>query len=169
MARSSRYTSNKARQLGFASGLEVKTSDQLKGLKRFFEYESEKCKFKWYKSITNGCLITKDGKEVWQDSKLYKVVQRCNYTCDFMIMKSDGNPMFIETKGYFKAPDRTKHKLLKKRYPDADLRIIFMSNGKVSSKTNYGQWAEKEGITYHILTAAQKRNGDIIPQSWLEE
>ena len=167
MARSSRYTSNKARQLGFASGLEVKTADQLKGLKRDFEYESEACKFLYYKPITKGVVIDASGEPV-SLSKGCKVVQQCNYTCDFLITKKDGSKLFIETKGYFKAPDRTKHKLLKKRYPDVDLRIIFMSNGKVSSKTNYGQWAEKEGITYHILTAAQKRNGDIIPQSWLD-
>lgn len=117
--------------------------------------------------MTNGCILSPDGKEVPLVIKGEKVVQRCNYTCDFMIIKKDGKPMFIETKGYFKAPDRTKHKALKKLYPDADLRIIFMSNGKVSSKTNYGQWAEKEGIEYHILTAAEKRNGNIIPEAWL--
>ena len=169
MVRSGRYTSNRARQLGFASGLEVKVSDQLTKLGRKFEYESEVCKFIWYKPVQKGCIVDAHGEEVLKLDKGEKVVQRCNYTCDFAITKKDGTIMFIETKGYFKAPDRTKHKLLKKKYPNADLRIIFMSNGKVSSKTNYGQWATKEGIEYHVLTAAQKRTGEIIPKAWLEE
>ena len=168
MARSGRYTSNSARQLGFASGLEVKVSEQLNGLNRIFEYESEACKFTWYKPITNGRLLDGFGDEI-ELSNGDKIVQRCNYTCDFVIFKKDGTPLFIETKGYFKAPDRTKHKLLKKKYPNADLRIIFMSNGKVSSKTSYSEWAIKEGIEHHVLTAAQKRTGDIIPKAWLEE
>ena len=168
MARSGRYTSNKARQLGFASGLEVKTADQLKVLKRDFEYESANCMFIYYKPIQKGTLVDEEGYEVPID-KSHKVVQRCSYTCDFLITKKDGSKMFIETKGYFKAPDRTKHKLLKKRYPDVDLRIIFMSNGKVSSKTNYSDWAENQGIEYHCMSSSDKKKGIVIPLAWLEE
>ena len=166
MAGSSRYTSNKARQLGYRSGLEVKTSVQLEG--RTFEYETEKCKFVYWTPVTKGGIIDKDGVEVLKLDKGAKIIQWRTYTCDFMITKSCGQPMFIETKGLFSGKDRVKHKQLKKLYPDTDLRIIFQNDGKVSSKTRYSQWAEKEGITYHVLTAAQKRNGNIIPEEWLD-
>lgn len=168
MARSSRYTSNRARALGFASGLEVKVSVQLEEAKIPFEYESEKCKFKYYTKVTNGGVIDKNGEEI-PLAKSSKVIQWHNYTCDFMLTKSDGQPMFIETKGYFKGKDRVKHQALKKLYPDVDLRILFQQDGKVSQKTTYSQWAEKQSIEHYCLKLKDKKAGQLIPQGWLDE
>ncbi len=167
-AAGNRYTKDAARRLGYASGLEVVTSEQLQQAGVEFEYESDQCKFDYTTNVRKGGVITKDGMN-YELPTGCKVIQWHEYTCDFMITKSNGQPMFIETKGYFKAKDRTKHQDLKKRYPDLDLRIIFSSNGKVSPKTTYSQWAEKQGIRYHCLSYGEKKAGLIVPKSWLEE
>lgn len=164
--RSGRFTSDKARKLGFASGLEVKVSEQLKSLGRDFDYETDECKFDYVTKVRGGVVIGSKGKELPLSKGSY-IGQKHVYTCDFKIIKSNGESLFIETKGYFKAPDRTKHLILKKLYPDADLRIIFQSNGRVSKKTSYKEWAEKHDIKYHVLTAKEKREGRIVPEEWL--
>ena len=77
--------------------------------------------------------------------------------------------MFIESKGFFKGKDRVKHKALKNQYPDLDLRLLFASNGKVSKKTSYMQWAEKLKIEAYALSHKEKKEGLFIPQEWLVE
>jgi len=167
MGAPNRYTSREAKRLGFASGLEHEASLQLKAADRAHEYESDACKFDYFIKTVRGGVITKEGM-TYDLPKGFKVVQWHTYTCDFLITKSDGGLMFIETKGYFKPKDRKKHQALKKQYPDLDLRIIFQSDGKVSHKTRYSQWAEKHGVTYYCLTTKDKKEGRIIPQEWLD-
>ena len=167
-AGSNRYTNQTARSLGFASGLEAVTADQLNNAGREHEYETDNCRFSYFTGVRGGGLLSKKGETVELPAGS-KVVQWHEYTCDFRIIKKDGGPMLIETKGYFKPKDRAKHQALKKQYPDIDLRIIFQSNGKVSHKTSYAQWAEKQGIKYHIPTLKERKGGLIIPQEWLDE
>lgn len=168
MARPNRYTSKAAKRLGYASGFEHEAAKQMEVLGRHYEYESDNCKFPYYTTVPKGGVITKEGVS-YELPRQSKVVQWHNYTCDFMVIKSNGAPMFIETKGYFKPKDRAKHQALKKAYPDLDLRIIFQSDGKVSHKTRYSQWCEKHDITYHCLTNQNKKEGVIIPPEWLQE
>jgi hypothetical protein len=88
---------------------------------------------------------------------------RHKYVTDFKLIGKHGRVMYIETKGYFKPKDRTKHVQVRKEHPDADLRFIFMnSRTKISkkSKTTYGSWCTKKGFQY-----ADKR----IPLEWIIE
>jgi hypothetical protein len=127
-----------ARSKGFRSGLEDTISEQLKRTDNTWSYESEKLK--------------------------YTIPERvASYTPDFILIKSNGEKMYIETKGRFTAVDRKKHLLVKISNPDIDLRILFQTpNNKLSkaSKTTYANWADKNGY----LWAAKE-----IPAAWLEE
>lgn len=72
------------------------------------------------------------------------------------------NGIFVETKGRFLAADRKKHLLIKKQYPDLDIRFLFQnSRARISktSKTTYADWCVKNGFQF-----ADKE----IPESWLE-
>ena len=169
MARPNRYTSKAARQMGYASGFEARTADQLEKDERAYEYESETCEFEYHKTISRGAVLDEDGEKVVIGSEKWKVVQWHTYTCDFCIKTSKGENLFIETKGYFKPQDRAKHVLVRKQHPEADIRIIFTQDGKVSVKTRYSQWCEKNNIKYHIVTPSNLKEGNIIPQGWLEE
>ncbi len=168
MGRDSRWTSRKARRLGYRSGLEVKVSEQLEKVGVTFEYESEVCKLKYYTTVSNGGLLDRLG-EVIPLAKSSKIIQYHNYLCDFALTKENGSIMFVETKGRFTGKDRVKHIALKKLYPDIDLRILFQQDGKVSNKTTYSQWCEKQGIDYYCLSYAEKKKGNYVPDEWLEE
>jgi len=85
------------------------------------------------------------------------------YTPDFNIQNRDGSAIIIETKGRLTLYDRKKMILVKKTYPDLDIRFLFTnSKSKIrkGSKTTYGMWAEKEGFPYADKT---------IPKEWLKE
>ena len=73
------------------------------------------------------------------------------------------NNITIETKGRFLPKDRRKHLLIKKQYPDMDLRFVFNnSKAKLSkkSKTTYADWCNKNGFQF-----ADK----LIPDEWFNE
>ena len=127
-----------ARKHGYRSGLEDKISEQLKTTDKVWSYESEKLK--------------------------YTIPERqATYTPDFILIKKNGEKMYIETKGRFTAVDRKKHLLVKLSNPDIDIRLLFQTpNNKITknSKTTYADWADKNGY----LWAAKE-----IPSSWLEE
>ncbi|PRP71262.1 endonuclease I [Chromobacterium amazonense] len=81
------------------------------------------------------------------------------YTPDFLLP----NGIIIESKGLFEAEDRKKHVLIKKQYPDLDIRFVFSNpNSKLykGSPTTYAKWCEKEGFLY------SKKS---IPIEWLME
>lgn len=127
-----------ARAKGYRSGLEDKISEQLKTTSKIWSYESEKLK--------------------------YTVPERvATYTPDFVIIKNNGEKMYVETKGRFTTADRKKMKLVKEANPDLDIRLLFQSpNNKITkaSKTTYADWADKHGYLW-----AQKE----IPSEWFEE
>lgn len=81
------------------------------------------------------------------------------YTPDFVLP----NGIIIEAKGIFDANDRAKHLLIKKQYPNLDIRFVF-SNAKAKiykgSKTTLAAWCEKHGYQY-----ANRE----IPAKWLKE
>jgi len=122
------------RTLGFRSGLEASVSAQLAAANVAFTYEAKKIE--------------------------YEVPSRkAKYTPDFILP----NGIVIETKGRFVTADRQKHVLLRKQYPDLDLRFVFSnSRNRISktSKTTYAKWCETHDFQY-----ADK----LIPQAWLKE
>lgn len=123
---------------GFRSGLEEQIARQLLFKNTKFNFEAIKLKF-------------------------IEPEKSRTYTPDFTIRKKDGTMMYLETKGRFVVADRQKHLLLKKQYPNLDLRFVFSNpNAKISktSKTTYAAWCEKNGFRY-----AKKE----IPQEWLDE
>lgn len=88
------------------------------------------------------------------------VVQNRKYTPDFKITRSNKSVLYIEAKGFFKSEDRSKMRSVLKSNPTADIRMLFMRNGKIAgSELRYSEWCEKYGIQYHI--------GWEVPESWL--
>lgn len=81
------------------------------------------------------------------------------YTPDILLP----NGIIIEVKGLFSVDDRKKHLLVKKQYPNLDIRLVF-DNPKTkinsTSKTTYADWCVKYGFKY-----AKK----LIPPEWLKE
>ena len=117
---------------GYRSGLEDNISKQLKRLKVPVKYEEMKIK--------------------------YEVHEVRTYTPDFELP----NGIIIESKGRFTVADRKKHLLIKKQFPDLDIRFVFSnSRAKINkgSKTTYGMWCDKHGFTY-----ADK----LIPEEWIK-
>lgn len=117
---------------GYRSGLEDNISKQLKRLKVPVKYEEMKIK--------------------------YEVHEVRTYTPDFELP----NGIIIESKGRFTVADRKKHLLIKKQFPDLDIRFVFSnSRAKINkgSKTTYGMWCDKHGFTY-----ADK----LIPKEWIK-
>lgn len=124
---------------GYRSGLESKLSEQISKAGYEVLYEQEKIK--------------------------YIVPERnAKYCPDFKLIKKDGSPLWIESKGLFPVGDRQKHIHIKNEYGDAvDIRFVF-SNARAKlykgSKTTYGEWCEKHGFQY---------SHKWIPDSWFEE
>jgi hypothetical protein len=163
------YSKDIARKHGFRSGFEMEFAKELDDLGVDYEYETPACTFKYFRNITNGGIVDKSGCPMEYD-KDWRIVQWCDYTCDFMLIKADGRPLYIETKGRFLPKDRTKHRLLKKQYPDVDIRLLFSENGKVSSKSRYLDWAAKYDIPAGLIVKPTKRReGKYIPREWLTE
>lgn len=90
----------------------------------------------------------------------HDVLSRHVYTPDFVVKRSDGSTLYIEAKGYFKSTDRSKMRAVLKSNPDIDIRMMFMSNGKIDDDTRYSDWCEKFGVKYHI--------GKEVPIQWLK-
>ncbi len=117
---------------GYRSGLEDRISKQLKSLSVPVKYEEMKIK--------------------------YAINEVRTYTPDFELP----NGIIIESKGRFVVADRKKHLLIKKQYPELDIRFVFSnSRAKINkgSKTTYGMWCDKHGFLY-----ADK----LIPEEWIK-
>ena len=102
------------------------------------------------------------------DKIRYTVPARTSlYTPDFKLIKLNGEPMYIESKGLFETKDRKKHLLLRDQFPDLDIRLLFQrASNRISntSSTTYAKWADSKGITW----AECGRDGK-IPEAWLAE
>ena len=120
---------------GYRSQFEMDIAVQLNSSKVRWEYESERISYQ---------------------------PKKATYVTDF-ILKGQACRIYIETKGWFKGKDRTKHLLLKQQYPNLDIRFVFMnSKAKLykGSNTNYGQWCKKHGFSF---------SQGSIPESWIRE
>lgn len=111
-----------AEELGFRSGLEKDTFENLKSRGVDVAYEDRKIKY------------TKPAKPQ-------------TYNPDFTLP----NGILIETKGRFVTKDRQKHLAIKAQYPDLDIRFVFGNSRNPiakGSKTTYAMWCEKNGFKY---------------------
>ena len=163
------YTTAAARRLGYRSGFESDLAADLQEHGIDFEYESKNCKLTYYKTVPKGAVIDKEGvlKEL---DKGDKVIQICEYTCDFLIPKKKGGFLWLETKGRFVGKDRTKHKLIKAQHPDIDLRMLFSYNGKATPKLSYLQWCREVGIpAATVVKPTKTRKGRYLPTAWMKE
>lgn len=123
---------------GFRSGLEETVNSTLVKSKKKFSYESEKITY-----------IQPESKHT--------------YTPDFILIKSSGEKMYVETKGRWVKADRLKFDWIFDQYPNIDIRFVFQNpNAKLykGSKTSYTQYCDKKGWAW-----AKKE----IPKSWLDE
>lgn len=131
------------RKYGFRSGLEVQIAAELKAAGVKVRYE-------------DGVI------EYEQPTKTRK------YTPDFILP----NGVIIETKGRFVTADRQKHLMVKKSWPDIDIRFIFSNpNARIGkkSRTTYAMWCDKHGFKWaKAATKTQLRAGkSSIPKEWL--
>ena len=106
-------------------------------------------------------LLEKGVSFTYEDQVIHYVQPEkvARYTPDFVL----SNGIIIETKGRFLTADRQKHLLVKKQYPELDIRFVFSrSKERISkkSKTTYADWCEKHGFKYA---------DEDIPNSWLTE
>ncbi len=123
-----------ARKYGYRSGLEVAVARQLDEAGVEYQYEGTRIPF-------------------------VQPAKQRYFSPDFILP----NGIVIETKGRFVTADRQKHILVKRQYPDLDLRFVFSrSTTRISkkSKTTYAKWCEAKGFQFADKT---------IPEAWLTQ
>ena len=102
---------------------------------------------------------------IWDyEEETFKYTIDHRYTPDFKLHKKSGGFMYVETKGYFEAKDRTKTLAVLKQYPEMDLRFIFVrASNRLNprSNTTYASWCDKKGILW--------AEGTTLPEAWLNE
>lgn len=106
-------------------------------------------------------LKRKKGIKITYETATLPYTVRKNYVPDFVCVKPDGQTFYIEVKGYFRAEDRTKLRAVSSSDPRPDVRLLFASDNKVSSKSKmrYSDWCEKYGFPYAV--------GE-IPEEWFQ-
>jgi hypothetical protein len=95
----------------------------------------------------------------YETQKLTYIPKPRTYTPDFYLIETN---IYVEAKGHLDRADRAKMSLIKKQYPELDIRFVFMNaNNKIykGSKTTYAMWANKHGFEW-----AEKN----IPEEWLK-
>lgn len=123
---------------GFKSGLEDGLSDFLTTNGKKFGYETEKIKFT-------------------------QPAMNRTYTPDFVITKTNGETVYLETKGRWTKIDRERFDWIFDQHPGIDIRFVFQTpNAKLykGSKTTYAQYCDKKGW---------KWSKKVIPDEWLDE
>ena len=104
-----------------------------------------------------GKLLDKNAVPYLYEVDHIKYTIQSRYTPDFSLP----NGVIIETKGFFKPSDRSKHIAIKAQHPELDIRFVFQRNNTLSkkSKTTYGDWATKHNFLWCIFPN--------IPPNWL--
>jgi hypothetical protein len=85
------------------------------------------------------------------------VGKRSTYTPDFRLPGA----IFVESKGYFTARDRTKLAAIRSQHPEIDLRILFAVDNWTTKlhKQRYSEWASKHGFLWAV--------GKVVPEAWV--
>lgn len=127
----------KLKKTSFRSGAELRFASYLKEKRVRFKYE--------------------------EDSIAYVISETRHYKPDFKLIKDNGDPMYIEVKGFFSPSDRKKMLLVKESNPNLDVRMLFLSDNKINkrSKTRYSEWCNKHNLPFHI--------GMNLPKAWVDE
>ena len=92
----------------------------------------------------------------------YSVDEVRKYTPDWTLYLRGGRTIYIEFKGVLDMTTRKKMKLVKKQYPQLDIRIVFeCAKNKISktSTTTYGMWADQWGFPWA---------DNELPKDWLK-
>lgn len=108
-----------------------------------------------------------------KDGKLVYTIpaKKCTYLPDFYIKTRSGKTIIIECKGIWVYDDRYKHLLVKKAYPDLDIRFVFSnSKNKIrkGSKTTYADICKGKGRGYFKGVSWMYADKN-IPREWLNE
>jgi predicted nuclease of restriction endonuclease-like RecB superfamily len=100
----------------------------------------------------------KDVQVTYETVRLPYTLKRY-YLPDFVCRGADGKVFYIEVKGYFRGTDRVKLKAVREAHPEADVRLLFAADNKISSKSlmRYSDWCKKNGFTYAVKE---------IPEEW---
>lgn len=103
------------------------------------------------------CYWKKKFGGVCRDCKSKNVMTKHKYLPDFLLP----NGVYIEAKGKFTAPNRTKMLAIKASNPNLDIRMLFMKDNWLTSKHKhrYSDWCEKNKFKYAFLK---------VPQGWLK-
>lgn len=99
-------------------------------------------------------LIHRKAKTVFKGKRVEYEVSTLPYTVpreyrpDITVLGSDGVPIFIEVKGYFRPEDRSKMQWVKRANPQADIRLVFAQDNKLNkrSKSRYSDWCRRNGF-----------------------
>lgn len=130
--------------------------------KKVFEYKGKKF-------ASKAEMTFAEWMDQWKITWVYEplafkyVLPDRKYTPDFKVSRKDGTYFYVEFKGWLRPEDRTKMRAFKLSHPTEDVRFVFSNGNKPitkSSKTTYGQWAEKHGFPW-----AQNE----IPDEWMEQ
>jgi len=95
----------------------------------------------------------------YEQTKIKYQKKPSTYLFDFELP----NGIIVETKGYFKPADRSKHLLIKQQHPELDIRFVFSNSQNPlnkNSSTTYADWCDRHGFKY-----ADK----YIPEDWINE
>lgn len=96
--------------------------------------------------------LKRHSTEVKYETLTLPYTLRKNYVADFVCLTKSGKTVIIETKGWFRADDRTKMRAVKKDNPHIDIRLVFDKDNKLGkgSTMTYSQWSDKYGFPYSI-------------------
>lgn len=121
--------------------------------------------------ISDSLLSLGDVVWTYEGERLFFTIPESEhfYTPDFVIEKKNGENMYLECKGRHRfggmdLPTRKKMKLIRKQYPDTDIRLLFDKAGNKigpSPKSmTWEQWADKHSYKYTIKD---------LPLDWIKE
>ena len=134
----------------YRSGLEDTMAKDLTNTKGIeFEYEPKEGKIPWYKPGT-----------------------KHTYTPDFWIRnKKSGKIICIETKGIWDYQDRFKHLIIKKLYPELNIRFVFTRSATKTSKGSKQTYADIcQGKGRGIFKGVTWQYADkFVPMDWTKE
>ena len=130
----------------YKSKFEKRTAKQLSDAKVKFKYEYKT--FKYTSKVRTAARCSACGSR--------DIIINRNYTPDFFL----DSGIIIETKGRWTTADRYKMLEVRTQNPTLDLRMLFMSDNKISkqSKTRYSDWCSTNDIPYALGK---------VPDSWL--
>lgn len=117
---------------------------------RGITYAYEACSFVYWKKPYKPTCFSCGSDDVYSEHL---------YTPDFWLPDYG---FYLETKGKFTPTDRKKMQLVRRDNPEVDIRMVFMTDNKLTkkSKKRYSDWADDNGYKYSI--------GD-IDDEWFEE